>query len=87
MKKFKLIKEYPGLKIDTIVQYQPGVFPEYFDINSAKRYCERDIENYPEFWQEIKNEYPKIISIIEKGRSEILTNWYDINSWMKGYLS
>lgn len=53
MRKFKCVKNYPGADLGTIVQYQLGTFPEYFDIKDAKRYNKRDIENYPEFWEEI----------------------------------
>jgi len=55
MKQYKLIKEYPGSpKLGTIVNHAKGwgSYESYFDGNLV--YSTYAIENYPEFWQEIK---------------------------------
>ena len=55
MKQYKLIKEYPGSpKLGTIVNHVKGwgSYESYFDGDLV--YSTYAIENYPEFWQEIK---------------------------------
>ena len=67
MKKYELIKEYPGsLKLGTIVDRR-GSFV-YFDVNSPninntilQNYVENYVENYPDYWKEIIENY-KILS-------------------------
>ena len=55
MKKYKLIQDYPGNneKVGDFVYFHPGTFPEYYG-DSGKIYLSKEIENYPEFWQKIK---------------------------------
>ena len=57
MKKYKLIKDFPGNneKIGDFACFHSGTFPEYFG-KSGKRYLAKEVENYPEFWEEVK--YP-----------------------------
>ena len=69
MRKFKCVKNYPGADLGTIVQYQLGAFPEYFDIKDAKRYNKKDIENYPEFWEEIIEKDYEILMYRSKNNS------------------
>ena len=60
MRKFKLIKEYPGVFInagDLIVDHNGIYFPE----NGGNGINPKCVENYPEFWEEVKD-FPKIIS-------------------------
>ena len=76
MRKFKCVKNYPGADLGTIVQYQLGAFPEYFDIKDAKRYNKKDIENYPEFWEEIVEKDYEILS----GRTHIPSGSTEIYS-------
>jgi len=54
VKKYKCIQGYPGCKKNTIVNYHPGTFPEYFDEKSGYRYSQKEVEKYPEFWEEVK---------------------------------
>jgi len=63
VKKYKCIQEYPGCKKNTIVEYHPGIFPEYFDEKSGYRYPQEEIENYPKFWEEIKENEFLILSV------------------------
>lgn len=63
MKKYELIKEYPGSpKLGTIVDRR-GSFV-YFDVNSPNTnntISQNYVENYPDYWREIIENY-KIIS-------------------------
>ena len=90
MRKFKCVKNYPGADLGTIVQYQLGAFPEYFDIKDAKRYNKKDIENYPEFWKEIVEkgyeilEYKSIQGLhCEKGQYcfDVVSQYGNPNEW------
>ena len=80
MKSYKLIKTYPGciIPIGSIVKWvQPG-YSDYTAKTEKGFYVfpKSHIEDYPEFWKEIKEEYPKIISFRRKfGNREI----YKIN--------
>jgi hypothetical protein len=85
MRKFKLIREYPNSpKIGTIAEkkdehscyHLSDIFHQ--PLNSV---C---IENYPEFWEEVKEEFPKIISFRKTDASKYvinLTNRDNYNGW------
>lgn len=68
MKKYKLIKEFPGsVKLGTIINLEDVAFG-----------ITNNYTNYPEFWKEIKDEYPKIVafkSLYEHENGRIL--WYN----------
>lgn len=65
MKKYKLIKDYPGCDCDlgTIVQYQDRTYPPYFDIKTGIRYSHEIVEKYPEFWEEVVEKDYEILEI------------------------
>jgi hypothetical protein len=78
MRKFKLIKKYPSLPTDwennmevgtgdRVLDYSP-CSSKYFDFKISNR----EVENYPEFWEEIK-EFPKILAF----RSQQLNTIYE----------
>ena len=53
MKKYKLIKKYPGSpEIGTIVRWNRGRY--YFNKSMNKAYLLGQVESYPEFWEEVK---------------------------------
>jgi len=61
MKKYKLIKEFPGSpELGTVVEKEDSSF--FINTHYGFRMRQSEIENFPEFWEEIKSEYPKIIS-------------------------
>lgn len=60
MKKFKLIKEYPNSpKLNSIVITDD--LGQYIIDKPLQIFQTTEIENFPEFWQEIGDEYPKIL--------------------------
>jgi hypothetical protein len=61
-RRFKLIKKYPGCYIEPgeVAILHSGLC--YFPENGGNGINPDHVEKYPEFWQEIKDEYPKIIS-------------------------
>ena len=66
IRKFKLIKEYPGSpKLNTIVDNR-GVYV-YFDTNNPNMnntFSKEDIENHPSFWEEVKEKPKKEYEIL-----------------------
>lgn len=61
MRKFKLVREYPQSPLkDTIVT--KDIHGQYVAENPLLIFQRIDIELYPEFWQEVKEKFPKIIS-------------------------
>lgn len=56
MKKYKLIKKFPNSpELGTVVFKAGGLNPElYGDEQNNFFFKEEDVENYPEFWEEIK---------------------------------
>jgi hypothetical protein len=61
MKKYKLIKEFPGSpELGTVVEKEDSSF--FINTHYGFRVRQSEIENFPEFWEEIKSEYPKILS-------------------------
>ena len=70
MKKYKLIKKYPGSPSlgDTVVKTKHSQYPlvkcnEYVhEIITTCTYGEYEVENYPEFWEEVKEKTYKILS-------------------------
>ena len=61
MRKFKLVREYPGVLINEgeFITDKAGV---YFPENGGNGINPKHVENYPEYWEEVKEEFPKIIS-------------------------
>jgi hypothetical protein len=58
MKKYKLIKEYPGSpKLGTEVEKESNNKFSYFYRSGDKRICvyNEHIENQPEYWEEVRN--------------------------------
>jgi len=52
MKKYKLIKKYPGSEeLGTIILYHEEAIPSYYEPELGRRYFAKDIENQPEFWE------------------------------------
>jgi hypothetical protein len=77
MKKFKLIKEYPGSpKISTEIfplSHKDGGYRWVSIIGGSSVNC--NPEAYPEFWQEVKI-YSKIISFRHKTLKQVVYNLY-----------
>jgi hypothetical protein len=78
MKKYKLIKEYPGSpKLGTVVEYKDDQYQLYLIENKTSNYGQFPktyVENLPEFWEKIKEQEYKILSfskpkIIEAGNN------------------
>jgi hypothetical protein len=77
-KQYALIKEYPGSpKLGTVATHRENECYEDYVINDpyTQTFCLQTIENYPEFWEEVKSEYPKIIAF--KGKSGMLVKLCD----------
>jgi len=66
MKQFKLIKKFPASpELGTIVTKQKnGHYIYVNDLNDASLYWDREIEGYPEFWEEVKEKEYTILSFI-----------------------
>ena len=91
MKKYKLIKKYPG------VYYQLGdvVFKEknrtiYFPVDGGNGVNSNHVENFPEFWQEVPFEKFTILSYLDNDNHNVFTlknGLYtdDITSYGKNY--
>lgn len=83
-KKYKLIKCYPGSpKIGDVAEYIESA--KYYYVKNKGSYAKLNVENQPEFWQEVKEEFPKIIGIIKKDKSEILLDNSNIDNWLQNY--
>ena len=68
MRKFKCIKNYPnGPDIETVVEYYNNW--GMYGINSLCLYNREDIENYPEFWEEIVEKDYEILMYRSKNNS------------------
>ena len=67
MKKYKLIKDFPNcpVNIGTIVYYDNAAKCYYSlkELTRHKVFGEYSIENYPEFWEEIKEPEFEIFKI------------------------
>ena len=89
MRKFKCIKNYPnGPDIETVVEYYNNW--GMYGINSLCLYNREDIENYPEFWEEIVEkdyeilEYKSIQGLhCEKGQYcfDVVSQYGNPNEW------
>jgi hypothetical protein len=63
MRKFKLIKTFPNSpKINTIVEETSAVY--VFKDSEEENWF--NCHSYPEFWEEVKDEFPKIVSFRSK---------------------
>lgn len=63
MKKFRLVKEYPNSpKIRTVAEFRPPF--NYVD-SDGNEYFQENIESYPNFWREIKEDDRPKVSISE----------------------
>ncbi len=76
MKKYKLIKEYPGSKkLGTIVQNQHDslYFPETKETNSStgRNYFQKMVACQPEFWEEVVEKEYEIVSFIHNGEHQV----------------
>jgi hypothetical protein len=61
MKKYKLIKCYPGSpEIGSIAEYNEYI--SYYSVFQHGSFHKKNIENHPEFWEEVISEYPKILA-------------------------
>jgi hypothetical protein len=84
MKKYKLIKEYPGSpKLKNIV-IQDKTFKDCYIVSETSNYHEwkvYDCENYPEFWEEIVEKDYEILSFYNKEGN----SYYNITTF--GYYS
>lgn len=77
MKKYKLIKEYPGsLSINTVVELI-NIYSGYYKVIKTKDSCysntlsRNTIENFPDNWQEVVEKEYEILSIIDTSTSWI----------------
>lgn len=74
LKKYKLVREYPGSpKLGTNAIYDNG---NGYRIEGYGFVTLNTVENYSEFWEEIKG-YPKIISFRSHGQIYDFPNGYD----------
>jgi hypothetical protein len=60
-KKFKLLKDLPGIKAGTIAEWN-GMLEEYV-FASAVGYTEEEMKKYPDWFQEIPDKWPRDIRI------------------------
>lgn len=68
MKKFKLIKEYPGSPKLGDIATQNGLDVIWFRINDSILHLVSDCENYPEFWElVVKKDYEILSFLTETG--------------------
>lgn len=77
MRKYKLIKEYPGSPkvglevVESAKKYENGkLYEDPRTLGELGKYY--NPEKWPEYWEEIKDEYPKIISFRMKGSQGII---------------
>jgi len=78
MRKFKLIKKYPGFEsLDTVYEHSgKGDRPhKYTWVKNSCSYT-YDLDNFPEYWEEIikKPEYVKCIKVTQMGVSSYILN-------------
>jgi len=68
--KYKLIKDFPASpELGTIVTKQKnGHYLYVNDLNDASLFWDREIENYPEFWEEVKEKEYTILSFINSSK-------------------
>jgi hypothetical protein len=61
---YKLIKKFPASpELGTIVTKQKNRHYLYVnDLNDASLFYDREIENYPEFWEEVKERKPILVT-------------------------
>jgi len=89
MKKYKLIKEYPGSpKLGTIVEHETKcVCPNYkVSINQETWiFAESSIQNFPEFWKEIIGKEYEILSF--KINEDIYSHVIILNKTRKGFMN
>ncbi len=88
MKKYKLIKEYPGSpKIGAIAKSDKIDYVYYYlEKNSHTGIGTSIIENNPEFWEEVVEKDYEVLSYIKKDNSAITTkreNGFFLNSMFK----
>ena len=86
MKKYKLIKEYPGSKkLGTIVQNQHDslYFPETKETNSStgRNYFQKMVACQPEFWEEVVEKEYEILSFKTPNNNSLMVGkttqgWY-----------
>jgi hypothetical protein len=69
LKKYRLKKEFPGsLSVGTIVEFYKNW--DMYGVNSEAKYTKHIVEDYPEFWEEIKQSY-EILSFINLSTNDI----------------
>lgn len=86
MKKFKLIKTYPGSsEIGEIWEQQGGRNRDYFKNPSSQRRIHKElIENHPEFWEEVIEKDYEIITFGFEGGIDRTLNKYGKYSLVAG---
>jgi hypothetical protein len=80
MKKYKLIKEYPGSPKLGVTADKKDVC-DFWYINDGFNNIGKNIDQFPEFWEEVVEKDYEILSLIEKGG---FTGWYfdkENNGW------
>jgi hypothetical protein len=67
---YKLIKDFPASpELGTIVTKQKnGHYLYVNDLNDASLFWDREIENYPEFWEEVKEKEYTILSFVNSSK-------------------
>ena len=84
MKTYRLIKKYPNSpKIGTLAKIEGFANSAYPYKTSCGHYCysENQIENYPEFWEEVIEEYPIGTKIHNSQTNTIYTK--QVDGWYK----
>lgn len=72
MKQYKLIKKYPGSpKLGELAQQSLNKL--YYEVDCLGDFTNTEIENYPEFWEEIKDKEWEILSFKRIKESGITT--------------
>lgn len=86
MKKYRLIKEYPGSpKLGTTVKHMDD-FPMYKEIESiCYPFLSNIVENHPEFWEEIVEKDYEILSYINDKNNICKLN-FDEKQWKQQYV-
>lgn len=80
MRKFKLIKEYPGSpKLNTIIEECLLCKGQYVNQQSSQRECYKDVENSPEYWEEII-EIPDYIKCVKKTIHSTVDKVYELTN-------
>lgn len=78
MRKFKLIKSYPGLPINTYYAILCSDFLGRWKITNKEENItlkfENDVDKFPEFWEEVKEETYKILSLSLHGNIYSISN-------------